>query len=145
MGFSLKTGVDAMDFSLVHSWLTTAYWSPGVTREKVEHAARGSSQVIRAFEDGQQIGYCRIVSDRTTFAWVCDVWVAESARGRGIARAMVGHAMEDEEHQDLRRWLLATKDAHGVYAALGFEPLPMPERWMVTGQTSIEATGSGRS
>lgn len=132
MTFTIRTGLDGVDFDLVHSWLTTSYWSPGVTRERCERAARGSSLVVSATDgEGCQIGYCRIVSDKATFAWVCDVWVAEAARGQGVARAMVARAMEDQDHQGLRRWVLATKDAHGVYAALGFEPLPMPERWMV--------------
>ena len=79
----------------------------------------------------RQLGYCRAVSDRTTFGWLCDVFVSPSARGQGIAKAMVGYILEHPEHQGLRRWLLATKDAHGIYRECGFESLPMPERWMV--------------
>jgi GNAT superfamily N-acetyltransferase len=108
-----------MDFYRVHSWLTTTYCSPGIALEKVERAARHSALVIRAFEDGVQVGYARVVSDQTTFAWVCDVFVDEAFRGRGIARAMVAFAMADENLQGLRRWVLATADAHGAYAALG--------------------------
>ena len=119
-----------MDFPRVHGWLTTTYWSPGIALEKVEQAAGHSALVIGAFEDGVQVGYARVVSDQTTFAWVCDVYVDEAFRGRGIARAMVAFAMADENLQGLRRWVLATADAHGVYAALGFQPIPNPERWM---------------
>jgi GNAT superfamily N-acetyltransferase len=102
-----------------------------VSRETVERAAKYSSMVINGFDGDRQIGYCRIVSDRTTFAWVCDVYVEEEFRGQGFAREMVSVAMEDPEHQGLRRWLLATKDAHGVYERIGFEPLVEPARWMV--------------
>jgi len=119
-----------MDFYRVHSWLTTTYWSPGIALGKVERAAAHSALVIGAFEDGVQVGYARVVSDQTTFAWVCDVFVDEAFRGRGIARAMVAFAMADENLQGLRRWVLATADAHGVYAALGFQPIPNAERWM---------------
>jgi GNAT superfamily N-acetyltransferase len=127
----LRFGPDHTDFERVHGWLTTTYWSPGISRDRVERAAHHSSLVVNAYEGEQQVGYCRIVSDRTTFAWVCDVFVDETARGKGLARRMVSAAMADPEHQGLRRWLLATLDAHGVYAGIGFEPLPEPERWMI--------------
>jgi len=131
MALSIRIGVSAMDFESVHGWLSATYWSPGISRETVERAASGSSMVIGAFEDDRQVGYCRVVSDRATFAWVCDVFVAETHRGQGVARMMVGKALADPEHQGLRRWLLATKDAHGVYAELGFLSLTNPERWMI--------------
>ena len=127
----IRFGATETDFDVVHPWLASSYWSPQVARETVERAASGSSLVINAWEDGQQIGYCRVISDRATFAWLADVFVAEDARGRGVARAMVSAALDHPGHQGLRRWVLATKDAHGVYAALGFEPLSMPERWMI--------------
>lgn len=122
---------ERLDFERVHGWLTTTYWSPGIFREKVERAARGSSLVVGAYRDGEQVGYLRIISDRATFAWVCDVFVDEAHRGRGLARAMVQYALNHPEHQGLRRWVLATLDAHGVYREVGFEPLPSPERWMI--------------
>jgi len=132
MGYKILEGIEPVDFATVHSWLTTTYWSPGISRERVEKAARGSSLVIGAYDDdGLQVGYCRIVSDRTTFAWVCDVFVSPSSRGIGVAKAMVRYALEHPDHQGLRRWLLATKDAHEIYRTCGFEALPMPERWMV--------------
>jgi GNAT superfamily N-acetyltransferase len=127
----IRIGAENTDFETVHGWLTTTYWSPGVSRETVERAAKFSSMIVNAYEGDRQIGYCRIVSDRTTFGWVCDVYVAKDERGKGYARSMVTAAMDDPEHQGLRRWLLATKDAHGVYTQMGFEPLVEPARWMV--------------
>ena len=127
----LRFGPDHTDFETVHGWLETSYWSPGVSRERVERAARGSSLVVNAYEKDRQIGYCRVISDCTSFAWVCDVFVDPSARGNGVARSMIQAALTDPGHKGLRRWLLATKDAHGVYAKLGFEPLAEPERWMI--------------
>jgi len=121
-----------IDFARVHAWLASAYWSPGIERERVERAAHHSSLVIGAYDRNsrKQIGYLRVVSDRTTFAYLCDVFVDEAYRGRGVARAMVRHALSHPEHQGLRRWLLATRDAHPVYRGVGFKPLPNPERWM---------------
>lgn len=126
----IAEGLGRVDFERVHGWLSSTYWSPGVAREKVERAARNSSLVVGAYADETQVGYLRVVSDKTTFAWICDVYVDEAYRGRGIARAMVTHALNHPEHQGLRRWLLATADAHGVYAECGFKPLDNPERWM---------------
>jgi GNAT superfamily N-acetyltransferase len=125
-----------LDLGRLHGWLASTYWSPGVSLELVERAARGSSLVVGAYvssprvDDGVQVGYLRVVSDRATFAWICDVFVDESHRGKGLARAMVRFALAHPEHQSLRRWLLATRDAHDVYRALGFEPLTNAQRWM---------------
>ena len=120
-----------IDFPRVQTWLAQTYWSPGVGLERVKKAAIGSSLVVGAYLGEAQAGYLRVVSDKTTFAWVCDVYVDEAHRGRGLARAMVNFALEHPEHQGLRRWVLATRDAHGVYREIGFEPLPAPDRWMV--------------
>lgn len=123
--------IERIDFDVVHSWLTTSYWSPGVDREKVERAARGSATVIGAYVAGRLVGYARVVSDKETFAWLCDVFVDEDLRGRGIAKAMVRFALDLPYSSDLRRWLLATRDAHPIYSACGFIPLENADRWMV--------------
>ena len=127
-----------IDFVRVHSWLTGSYWSPGITEEKVQCAAAGSSLVIGAYlpsdnenDGGVQAGYMRVISDKATFAWICDVFVDEAHRGQKIASAMVNFALAHPEHQGLRRWALATRDAHPVYAGVGFIPLPEPARWMI--------------
>lgn len=129
-GYELDENRERLDFARMHRWLTTAYWSPGVSRERVEKAAEGSSLVVGAYKDGEQVGCLRVVSDKTNFAWICDVFVEESHRGQGLAKAMVRYALAHPEHQGLRRWVLATRDAHGVYQEAGFEPLPSPEMWM---------------
>src|SRR5579884_1647307 len=109
-------GFDRVDFPRVHGWLTNAYWSLGISLAQVERAASNSSLLVSAYDGESQVGYLRIVSDRTRFAWVCDVFVAESHRGQGIAKRMVRYALAHPEHQGLRRWVLATRDAHSVYA-----------------------------
>jgi GNAT superfamily N-acetyltransferase len=127
----ISEGIASTDFDQVHLWLASSYWSPGIARELVEKAAMGSSLVVNARLDGLQVGYLRVVSDKTTFGWICDVFVDESARGRGIAKEMVRYALQHPEHQGFRRWVLATRDAHEIYAACGFEALWEPQRWMI--------------
>jgi GNAT superfamily N-acetyltransferase len=130
--YELDDDRSRIDVDLVHRWLSTTYWSPGVARDVVERALRGSSMVVGAYHatERQQVGVLRVVSDKATFAWVADVFVDESHRKQGLARAMLRLALDDPQHQGLRRWVLATKDAHGVYEALGFVTIPVPERWM---------------
>lgn len=129
--YEIDDSFDRIDFDRVHGWLASSYWSPGIAREKVERAAKYSSIVVGAYLNGEQAGYLRVVSDRATFAWIADVWVDEAHRGKGIARAMVRFALEHPEHQGFRRWVLATKDANGVYAGCGFVQIDNPERWMI--------------
>ncbi|MBC8064214.1 MAG: GNAT family N-acetyltransferase [Chlorobia bacterium] len=133
----VRPGIENTDFDRVHPWLASSYWSPGIARDRVERAAENSSLVINAFLDAKQVGYCRVVSDRTTFAYLCDVFVDDDARGQGVAQAMVELALAHPEHQNLRRWLLATHDAHSLYAKFGFELLPNPERWMIIRQAVV--------
>ena len=110
-----------IDFAQVHAWLTTAYWSTGVSRQRVEQAAQHSSLVVGAYCSGQQAGFLRVVSDRTTFAWVADVFVDPSHRKKGLAKAMVRFALQHPEFQGIRQWVLMTLDAHPVYRQLGFD------------------------
>jgi GNAT superfamily N-acetyltransferase len=81
-------------------------------------------------DGGDLVVFARVVSDWATFAWLCDVFVVPEARGRGLARGLVAALMAAPDLQGLRRWALATADAHGVYAPLGFAPISAPERWM---------------
>jgi nitroimidazol reductase NimA-like FMN-containing flavoprotein (pyridoxamine 5'-phosphate oxidase superfamily)/GNAT superfamily N-acetyltransferase len=119
------------DFARVAAWLHEAYWCPGIPRWAVERAARGSSLVVGGYApEGQQVGYLRVVSDRTRFANLMDVFVDPAHRGRGLARAMTRFALEHPEHRGIARWLLGTRDAHGLYAREGFTPLTEPGRLM---------------
>ncbi len=118
------------DIDTIHALLCESYWSPGIPRQTVERAARHSLCAIARDDQGALIGFARVVSDRATFAWLCDVVVLPSHQRQGIARDLVRALQAHPELQGLRRWLLGTKDAHGVYAPLGFTPLDAPERLM---------------
>lgn len=125
-----------MDFTRVHAWLSSSYWTPGITRERIEHAARNSALVLGCFTvEGEQTGFLRVVSDKTRFAYICDVWVDEACRGQGLARALLNYAMEHPDFTTVVTWTLGTKDAQGVYAPLGFRDVreegAYPHIWMV--------------
>lgn len=138
MLWTVSTDPARIQLDLVHGWLRASYWSPGIRRE-VTAAAFANSIVAGAYAaDGRQLGVARVATDRATFAWLCDVYVDADARGLGIARALVTALMAHPELQTIRRWLLATRDAHEVYRPLGFEPVdartfmvytPAPARW----------------
>lgn len=113
----------------VHGWLASSYWSPGISRALVDRAMRGS-HALGAYSDGVQVGYARMITDAATFGWIADVWVDEAARGQGLGRRMVRWFVDHPDYAVLRRIGLATRDAHGVYAALGFHALLRPETYM---------------
>lgn len=127
--YEIDSDPSRIDFRAAHQMLTESYWTPGITRERVEHGARHSALVIGAYFGDEMVGFARVVSDRLRFAYLCDVIVREDHRGKGVGQAMVRYAMSQPD-LDKCRWLLATKDAHGVYEKLGFHPLETPELWM---------------
>jgi GNAT superfamily N-acetyltransferase len=138
--WTLSTDPARLQLEVVYGWLSTCYWSEGVRREVCERAFANSLSIGAYSEGGAQLGVARLVTDQATFAWLCDVFVDESARGLGIGRAMVTALLADPRLQTLRRWCLATRDAHEVYAPLGFhgvdatrwmERLPDPSSWRV--------------
>ncbi len=130
--YELDDDVARTDFETVHSWLTTVYWSMGISRERVERGAANSALVIGAFDNqtGAQAGYMRVVSDTTRFAYISDVFVHEDHRGKGLAREMVRMATNHPDLTEVTRWILATRDAHEVYKSVGFDALEHPSRWM---------------
>ena len=118
------------DLDAIHAVLRETYWSPGIPRDVVARACANSMCAIARDDGGKLIGFARLVTDKATFAWVCDVIVLPGKQGRGVGRALVQYFQQHPELQGLRRWLLGTKDAHGVYAPLGFTPVEAPERLM---------------
>ena len=113
----------------IHGWLASSYWSPGIARETVARAIAGS-HALGAYRGTEQVGFARMITDGATFAWLADVWVDEPGRGRGLGRRMVAWFLDRPDYAALRRIGLVTKDAHGVYAALGFHPLLRADRYM---------------
>ncbi|MEU2156006.1 GNAT family N-acetyltransferase [Streptomyces sp. NPDC019396] len=135
-GYEISADPARLDPALIHRWLSQdAYWALGRSREKQDAAIAGSLNFgLYDSASGAQVGYARVVTDRATFAWLCDVYIAPDARGKGLGTALVAAVREHLAPYGLRRVLLATADAHEVYAKIGFEPLAKPEKWMALGE-----------
>jgi GNAT superfamily N-acetyltransferase len=118
-----------LDLARVHGWLASSYWSPGIERGLMERAFAGS-HCLGAYQDGQQIGFARAITDHATFAWIADVWIDEPARGQGLGQRMVAWFIDHPHLAGVRRIGLVTADAHGVYAKLGFTALNRPDHYM---------------
>ncbi|MFJ4560736.1 GNAT family N-acetyltransferase [Streptomyces massasporeus] len=131
-GYEISTDPGRVDRERVHHWLSTdAYWALGRTREKQDRAIEGSLNFgVHETVSGEQVAYARVITDRATFAWLCDVYVDPSVRGKGVGSALVAAVRDEMRRYGVRRVLLATHDAHGVYAKLGFAQLERPEHWM---------------
>ena len=126
-----------LDFDVLERWLSQTYWSPGIRKDEIRKAALNSTLAVGCYAGSGQVGTLRLVSDKTRFAYIMDVYVDGNHRNRGIARDMIRFAMERPDLRDVYQWLLATQDAHAVYRGLGFEPLPNPERWMILRKEKI--------
>jgi GNAT superfamily N-acetyltransferase len=127
---TVSTDDSLLDVDLVHRWLSEdAYWSLGRTRDQVDRSLAHSVNV-GAYHDGRQVGFLRIVTDRATFAWVCDVYVDPAARGHAVGKALMAECDRLCTSYGVRRAILATADAHGLYARFGFTPLADAGRWM---------------
>jgi N-acetylglutamate synthase-like GNAT family acetyltransferase len=121
-----------LDLAVVHDWLANhSYWAEGRLLDTVRKSI-ANSVVLGAYdEDGTTVGSARIVTDFCTFAWLCDVFVLDEHRGHGLGKALVETSVAHPQLQDLKRYVLATADAHDLYRQYGFEVMSDPERWMV--------------
>ena len=129
-GYRIATELTRADRETVYRFLSKeAYWSIGLTRDVFERAVDNSLSFL-ARGDDEIAGYARVVTDRATFAWLCDVFVLPAHRGSGVARVLLGAVMAHPDLQSVRNFMLATRDAHGLYAKYGFTPLEEPARWM---------------
>ncbi|HEX7640196.1 MAG TPA: GNAT family N-acetyltransferase [Burkholderiaceae bacterium] len=127
--YDISSDPGRMDVDAIHAFLATAYWSPGVPRAVVARAI-ANSICFGAFHEGAQVGFARVITDRATFGYVSDVYVLPEHRGRGLAGRLVEAIRAHPDLRGLRRMMLATRDAHGLYARFGFAPLKAPDRMM---------------
>ncbi len=126
---TITTDPSRLDLDVVHGFLTRSYWAAGIPREVVERAIR-HSLCFGAFDGDRQVGFARVISDYATYAYVSDVFVLPSHRGRGAGKRLMAAIIEHPDLQGLRRWTLFTRDAHGLYRQYGFGEACHPERLM---------------
>jgi len=128
-GFLVSTDPARLDVDAIHAFLTSSYWSPGIPRDIVERAIAGSI-CFGLFAGERQIGFARVITDRATFAYLADVYVLDEHRGRGLGSWLVETVIAHPELKGLRRFVLVTRDAHGLYEKFGFTPISKPENYM---------------
>ena len=139
--YEISTDRSRLDIALIHSFLHSSYWAQGIPPAVVERSIR-HSLCFGAFLDGRQVGFARVITDFAAIAHVADVFVVPEHRGRGISKLLMRAIVEHPELQGLRRFFLATKDAHGLYAQFGFQPLEHPEQFMTIRKIEVYRDGN---
>jgi GNAT superfamily N-acetyltransferase len=137
--YLVSTDRSRLDLAVIHGYLTTSYWAAGIPLETVRRSIEGSLP-FGLYHGDTQIGFARVITDYASFAYIGDVFVLEAHRGQGLARWLMEVIVAHPDLQGLRRWLLATRDAHGLYRKVGFSELAAPERWMERHLPGIYAT-----
>lgn len=128
-GYTISTDPARLSPEAIHAYLSRSYWAAGRSREQVERSLAGSL-CFGLYQGEEQVGLARVISDGATFAYLCDVYVLEEHRGGGLGVWLIGAVVDHPDLRGLRRFMLATRDAHGLYAKYGFTPLSGPEKWM---------------
>jgi GNAT superfamily N-acetyltransferase len=127
--YSISTDPARLDALAIHAYLTSSYWARGIPLTTVEKSLRGSL-CFGLYHFGEQVGLARVISDFATYAYLCDVYVLETHRGSGLGKWLMETVVTHPRLQGLRRFTLATRDAHGLYSQFGFRPLAQPDRHM---------------
>jgi GNAT superfamily N-acetyltransferase len=127
--FAISTNRDALDLDVIHNSLADSYWAAGIPRDVVARSIQ-NSLCFGIYQQQQQVGFARVISDFATYAYIADVFVVDGFRGRGLGKWLMECIMAYPQLQHLRRWGLATRDAHGLYQQFGFSALTSPERHM---------------
>jgi N-acetylglutamate synthase-like GNAT family acetyltransferase len=139
--YEISTDRGRLDVALIHDFLRSSYWAQGIPRAVVERSIE-HSLCFGAYLDGRQVGFARVISDFAVIAYIADVFVVPERRGRGISKLLMRAILEHPDLQGLRRFLLATRDAHGLYAQFGFGPLTHPEYFMTIRKLDVYRDGN---
>ena len=127
---TISTDKNKLDIDYVHAFLTNSYWTPGISMEKVKKGIDGSL-CFGIYDNHKQVGFARMITDQASFAYLCDVFVDEKHRGKGLGKWLIESILAHPGLQGLRRIMLAARDAHKLYEQCGFTLTTNPERWMV--------------
>ena len=136
--YTISTDPSRLDLKVIHDFLTQSYWAAGVPVEIVKRSVENSLP-FGLYKDDRQIGFARVITDYATFAYLADVFILEPFRGAGLGKWLVAAIDSHPELKGLRRWMLATRDAHKLYQTTGFESLKQPDRWMEKHNPSVYA------
>lgn len=128
--FKVSTNKEYLDVSLIHSFLTTSYWAKGRSKELVQKSIDNSFCFGVYNENDEQVGFSRVITDFVTFAYISDLFILEEYRGQGLSKLLVENIMNHEKLQNIKRIMLATEDAHGLYKQYGFDALSDPSLFM---------------
>jgi GNAT superfamily N-acetyltransferase len=127
--FLVSTDPSQLELDTIHTFLTNCYWAKGIPKETVARSME-NSLCFGVYCGGKLVGFARVISDYATYAYIGDVFILPAYRGRGLAKLLMECITTHPSLQGLRRWTLATRDAHGLYAQFGFTPLLKPDGWM---------------
>jgi GNAT superfamily N-acetyltransferase len=127
--FHISTHQSLLDIKGIHAYLSRSYWAEGIPIETVAKSIR-ESICFGLFDGSRQIGFARVITDKTTFAYLCDVYVLETHQGHGLGTWLMETVCSHPDLKDLRRFVLVTRDAHGLYKKFGFTELAVPARYM---------------
>jgi N-acetylglutamate synthase-like GNAT family acetyltransferase len=127
--FSISTDKSKLDIQVIHDFLSKSYWAENIPAETVRQSIEGSL-CFGVYDENKQVGFARMITDKATFAYLADVFIIDEYRGRGLSKWLMEVIMNLPELQGLRRMMLATRDAHGLYKQFGFTPLTHTDRWM---------------
>ena len=127
--YLISTDKSRLDLTLIHNFLTRSYWAAGIPLEIVRRSIENSLS-FGLYREDQQIGYARVITDYATFAYLGDVFILEPFRGQGLSKWLMEVIVTHPDLQGFRRWILLTKDAHGLYKKAGFTGVKTPERYM---------------
>ena len=127
--YEISTDTHRLDVDVIHRFLAGAYWSKNRSRAVVERSI-DHAICFGLYRGSDQIGFARVITDRATFAYIADLFVLDTHRGKGLGKRLMDCITRHAELQGLKRWLLVTTDAHGLYEQFGFTPLASPERLM---------------
>ena len=128
-GYVVSADPALLDLEVIHGFISQSYWAKDMPRALAERMIR-NSLCFGVYHHGAQVGFARVISDYTTFAYLADVFILPEHRGRGLSKALMSAILAHPDLQGLRRWMLVTLDAHGLYEQFGFTPVAHPERHM---------------
>lgn len=127
--FTISTNKRKIDIFETHRFLTNSYWAKGIPLSAVKEQIK-NSLCFGVYIDKAQIGYARVITDYVSLAYLCDVFIIENYRGKGISKILMEEILNHPKLKDVKSWMLATKDAHGLYKKYGFEPLEEPSKYL---------------